>query len=201
VRVDNEKMSKSLGNFFTIREVLKKYDPEVVRFFILRAHYRSPLNYSDAHLDDAKGALTRLYTTLKEVGSDGAQLDLSEPYAQRFADAMNDDFNTPIALATLFDLVNEINRTKSAALVRQLKHLAGIIGLLQREPQDFLQGGAANASSGTGLGEMVKAKIEARAEAKRSRNFAVADGIRAELLAEGIILEDKPGGVTEWRKV
>jgi cysteinyl-tRNA synthetase len=201
VRVDNEKMSKSLGNFFTIREVLKKYDPEVVRFFILRAHYRSPLNYSDAHLDDAKSAITRLYTTLKEVVPDGAQLDLSEAYAQRFADAMNDDFNTPIALATLFDLVNEINRTKSAALARQLKHLAGIIGLLQREPQDFLQGGAANASSDTGLGEMVTAKIEARAEAKRSKNFAEADRIRAELLAEGIILEDKPGGMTEWRKV
>jgi cysteinyl-tRNA synthetase len=201
VRVDNEKMSKSLGNFFTIRDVLKKYDSEVVRFFILRAHYRSPLNYSDAHLDDAKGALTRLYTALKEVNPDNAPLDPSEPYAQRFADAMNDDFNTPIALATLFDLVNEINRNKSRILARQLKHLAGIIGLLQRAPQDFLQGGAGDASGDTGLSDMVTAKIAARADAKRNKNFAEADRIRAELLAEGIVLEDKPGGVTEWRKV
>ncbi len=201
VRVDNEKMSKSLGNFFTIRDVLKKYDPEVVRFFILRAHYRSPLNYSDTHLDDAKGALTRLYTALKEVGSDGAPLDSNEPYAQRFADAMNDDFNTPIAIAALFDLANDINRSKSAVLARQLRHLAGTLGLLQREPQDFLQGGTGNAGGDAGLAEMVKAKIEARAEAKRSKNFAEADRIRADLLAEGIVLEDKPGGVTEWRKV
>jgi cysteinyl-tRNA synthetase len=145
--------------------------------------------------------LTRLYTTLKEVSPDGAQLDLSEPYAQRFADAMNDDFNTPIALATLFDLANEINRTKSAPLARQLKHLASVIGLLQRAPQDFFQGGMASASSDAGLGDMVKARIEARADAKRSKNFAEADRIRTELLAEGIVLEDKPGGVTEWRKV
>ncbi|MGV3741231.1 MAG: cysteine--tRNA ligase [Burkholderiaceae bacterium] len=201
VRVDNEKMSKSLGNFFTIRDVLKGYDPEVVRFFILRAHYRSPLNYSDTHLDDAKGALTRLYTTLKEATPDEGKLDTSESYAQRFADAMNDDFNTPIAIAVLFDLANEINRSKSAVLARQLKHLAGIIGLLQRRPQDFLQGGAGSSAGDAGLGEMVQAKIEARAEAKRSKNFAEADRIRAELLAEGIVLEDKAGGVTEWRKV
>jgi cysteinyl-tRNA synthetase len=201
VRVDNEKMSKSLGNFFTIRDVLKKYDSEVVRFFILRAHYRSPLNYSDAHLDDAKGALTRLYTALKEATPDNAPLDPSEPYAQRFADAMNDDFNTPIALATLFDLANEINRNKSAVLARQLKHLAGIIGLLQRAPQNFLQGGAGDASGDSALGDMVTDKIAARADAKRNKNFAEADRIRAELLAEGIVLEDKPGGVTEWRKV
>ncbi|MDQ9171130.1 cysteine--tRNA ligase [Oxalobacteraceae bacterium R-40] len=201
VRVDNEKMSKSLGNFFTIRDVLKKYDPEVVRFFILRAHYRSPLNYSDAHLDDAKGALTRLYNALKEVGPDSNPPDLQEAYALRFSEAMNDDFNTPIAIAVLFDLANEINRTKSSALARQLKYLAGIIGLLQRDPQEFLQGGAMSAASDSGFGEMVKAKIEARTVAKRNKNFAEADRIRAELLADGVVLEDKPGGVTEWRKV
>lgn len=201
VRVDNEKMSKSLGNFFTIREVLEKYDAEVVRFFILRAHYRSPLNYSDAHLDDAKIALTRLYNALKEVAPDDNQLDLQEAYAQRFAEAMNDDFNTPVALAVLFDLANEINRNKSAALARQFKQLARILGLLQREPQEFLQGGATNAATNSSFGEMVSVRIEARAAAKRSKNFAEADRIRAELLAEGIVLEDKPGGVTEWRKV
>src|ERR1039457_6572958 len=138
VRVDNEKMSKSLGNFFTIREVLKKYDAEVVRFFILRAHYRSPLNYSDVHLDDAKQALTRLYTAIKDIAPDSAELDWKEVHALRFADAMNDDFNTPLAVSVLFELANELNKTKSALLARQLKALAGIIGLLQRSPQQFL---------------------------------------------------------------
>ncbi|MBK4735844.1 cysteine--tRNA ligase [Noviherbaspirillum pedocola] len=194
VRVDNEKMSKSLGNFFTIREVLQTYDPEVVRFFILRAHYRSPLNYSDMHLDDAKAALTRLYTALKEVPADDAELDQSEPHAQRFAEAMNDDFNTPIAIAALFDLANEINRGRDAALARQLKRLGGVIGLLQRAPQEFLRG------AGGGDDAAIEARIAARVEAKRAKNFAEADRIRAELLAEGIVLEDRPGGVTEWRR-
>src|ERR1035437_4416844 len=120
VRVDNEKMSKSLGNFFTIRDVLKKYDPEVVRFFILRAHYRSALNYSDVHLDDARQALTRLYTALKEVAPDALPLDRNEVHAQRFADAMNDDFNTPLSISVLFDLANEVNKKKSTVLARQL---------------------------------------------------------------------------------
>jgi cysteinyl-tRNA synthetase len=198
VRVDNEKMSKSLGNFFTIREVLKKYDAEVVRFFILRAHYRSPLNYSDAHLDDAKGALTRLYTALKDTPPDNLPFDASESYALRFAEAMNDDFNTPVAISVLFDLANEVNRTRSASLARQLKALSGIVGLLQRMPQEFLQGGVGNDSE---LENMVKLQIEARASAKRAKNFAEADRIRNELLANGIVLEDKPGGITEWRKV
>jgi cysteinyl-tRNA synthetase len=198
VRVDDEKMSKSLGNFFTIREVLQKYDPEVVRFFILRAHYRSPLNYSDAHLDDAKGALTRLYTALKEVAPDDKELDWTEPHAVRFSDAMNDDFNTPIAIAVLFDLVNEINKTRSPLLARQLIMLAGVIGLLQRNPQEFLHAGPAGSN---GLSdEAIGARIEERAVAKRSKNFAEADRIRKELLDAGIILEDKPGGVTEWRR-
>jgi cysteinyl-tRNA synthetase len=196
VRVDDEKMSKSLGNFFTIREVLKQYDAEVVRFFILRAHYRSPLNYSDAHLDDARTALSRLYTALKDTVSDGQPLDWHDTYAQRFADAMNDDFNTPIALSVLFDLASEVNRTHSPNLARQLKGLAGVLGLLEREPQAFLQGGAP-----TGMtDDDVAAQIAARAQAKKDKQFAEADRIRADLLAKGIVLEDKPGGMTEWRR-
>jgi len=197
VRVDDEKMSKSLGNFFTIREILKKYDPEVVRFFMLRAHYRSPLNYSDAHLDDAKHALARLYTAMKDVAPDAESLDRTEAHALRFADALNDDFNTPLAMSVLFDLANEVNKTKSPVLARQLKGLAGIIGLLQRVPQQFLQ---ADPESGSDVEAMVAAQIDARAAAKKARNFAEADRIRADLLVQGIILEDKPGGATEWRR-
>ncbi|HWU98449.1 MAG TPA: cysteine--tRNA ligase [Oxalicibacterium sp.] len=199
VRVDNEKMSKSLGNFFTIREVLAKYDAEVVRFFILRAHYRSQLNYSDAHLDDARNALTRMYTALKEVTPDASPLDMSEAHAVRFAEAMNDDFNTPLAVAVLFELTNEVNKTKSVALARQLVGLAGIVGLLQRAPQQFLRAGLANADDGD-LETFVAEQIAARVDAKRARNFAEADRIRAALLEKGIVLEDKPGGLTEWRR-
>ena len=194
VRVDNEKMSKSLGNFFTIREVLQSFDAEVVRFFILRAHYRSQLNYSDAHLADARSALTRLYTALKEVAPDDGALDWTEAHAVRFAEAMNDDFNTPGAVALLFDLANEVNKTRSAALARQLKSLAALIGLLERSPQAFLQGGS------DGDDARVQAQIDARAAAKKARDFAEADRIRAALLVDGVILEDKPGGVTEWRR-
>jgi len=197
VRIDNEKMSKSLGNFFTIREVLEKFDAEVVRFFILRAHYRSPLNYSDVHLDDARTALARLYTALKDTPPDTQVLDWNEPYAQRFAEAMNDDFNTPVAVACLFELATEINRDHSPVLARQLKKLAGVIGLLEREPQLFLQGGG----SADGLSDdEVASQIAARADAKKNKNFAESDKIRAELLAQGIVLEDKPGGMTEWRR-
>jgi cysteinyl-tRNA synthetase len=200
VRVDNEKMSKSLGNFFTIREVLKKYDAEVVRFFILRAHYRSPLNYSDAHLDDAKQALSRLYIALKDVAHDALPLDKSEQHAVRFADAMNDDFNTPIAISVLFDLANEVNKTGSSALARQLKHLAGVIALLERTPQEFLQADPSSANDG-GYGEArILDLIDARTAAKKAKNFAEADRIRADLLANGIMLEDKPGGMTQWRR-
>jgi cysteinyl-tRNA synthetase len=200
VRVDNEKMSKSLGNFFTIREVLKKYDAEVVRFFILRAHYRSPLNYSDAHLDDAKQALSRLYIALKDVAHDALPLDKSEQHAVRFADAMNDDFNTPIAISVLFDLANEVNKTGSPALARQLKHLAGVIALLERTPQEFLQADPSSANDG-GYGEArILDLIDARTAAKKAKNFAEADRIRADLLANGIMLEDKPGGMTQWRR-
>ena len=140
VRVDNEKMSKSLGNFFTVREILAKYDPEVVRFFIVRAQYRSPLNYSDHHLDDAKQGLTRLYTALKDHDVAAGEIDWNNAHAKRFREAMNDDFNTPEALAVLFELVNEINRLKSVDMARLLKSLAGVLGLLQRNSSDFLKG-------------------------------------------------------------
>ncbi|HEY5995058.1 MAG TPA: cysteine--tRNA ligase [Gallionellaceae bacterium] len=196
VRVDNEKMSKSLGNFFTIREVLKKYDAEVVRFFILRAHYRSPLNYSDAHLDDAKGALTRLYTALKGVPDKVQAADWNEPYAQRFRGAMDDDFNTPEAMAVLFDLANEANRTNSQQLAGLLRSLGGVLGLLQRAPQEFLQGGA---GAGGLDDDAINAQIEARIAAKKAKNFAEADRIRKELLEAGIVLEDTPQGTT-WRR-
>ncbi|WP_424194833.1 cysteine--tRNA ligase [Ampullimonas aquatilis] len=206
VRVDNEKMSKSLGNFFTIREVLKKFDAEVVRFFILRAHYRSPLNYSDVHIDDARQGLTRLYTTLKEVPPDTLPLDKTEAYALRFFAAMNDDFNTPVAVAVLFDLATAVNRDKSATLARQLKGLAGLLGIAQREPLQFLQAGIAGmADDGPGaqgqadLAAWVENQIAARVAAKQAKNFAEADRIRTELLTKGVVLEDKPGGVTEWR--
>ncbi|WP_020655534.1 cysteine--tRNA ligase [Massilia niastensis] len=200
VRVDNEKMSKSLGNFFTIRDVLKKYDAEVVRFFILRAHYRSPLNYSDAHLDDAKGALTRLYTALADVDLGGASpaVDWDEAHAVRFREAMDDDFNTPLAVAELFDLASEVNRSKSVEAARQLKALAGVLGLLERSTQQFLQAGGGQEEGGLDEAAILDA-IARRAAAKGARNFAEADQIRAQLSAAGIILEDKPDGTT-WRR-
>ncbi len=194
VRVDDEKMSKSLGNFFTIREVLKKYDAEVVRFFILRAHYRSPLNYSDAHLEDARHALTRLYTALKGFAGEGA-IDWDEAHARRFRAAMDDDFGTPEAVAVLFDLATEANRTGDARLAAQLKGLGGVLGLLQRKPADFLQA----APDGAPPSADIEAMIAARAAAKKAKNFAEADRIRDELKSRGIVLEDGPGGTT-WRR-
>ena len=198
VRVDDEKMSKSLGNFFTIREILKKYDAEVVRFFILRAHYRSPLNYSDVHLDDARHALARLYTALKAVAADSVQpVDWSEKHAVRFRKAMDDDFNTPEACAVLFDLAAEINRGKSPVLATQLRSLAGVLGLLQREPQLFLQ---ASPKSAEELSvERIEALIADRVLAKREKNFAESDRIRSDLLAAGVVLEDSAQGTT-WRR-
>ncbi|CWP02040.1 cysteinyl-tRNA synthetase [Neisseria meningitidis] len=197
IRVDGEKMSKSLGNFFTIREVLKQYDPEVVRFFILRAHYRSPLNYSDAHLDDAKGALTRLYTTLKNTPA--AAFDLSEnanDYTRRFYAAMNDDFGTVEAVAVLFELAGEVNKTNDAQLAGCLKALGGIIGLLQRDPTEFLQGGAAS----DGLSnEEIEDLIARRKQARADKNWAESDRIRDLLNEHKIILEDNAGGTT-WRR-
>ena len=198
VRVDDEKMSKSLGNFFTIRTVLEQYDAEVVRFFILRAHYRSPLNYSDQHLDDAKAALNRLYTALRGLSVEAVAIDWQQSQAASFKVAMDDDFNTPEALAVLFDLANEVNKTKSLASAALLKALAGLIGLLQRDPDEYLQGQAnANISGDETLN--VDQLIIQRNEAKQSKNFAEADRIRKLLADTGIILEDSPLGTT-WRR-
>ena len=201
VRVDEEKMSKSLGNFFTIREVLKKYDAEVVRFFILRAHYRSPLNYSDKHIDDARQSLARLYTALKSVPAAAAgEVDWNEAYAWRFQAAMNDDFNTPDACAVLFDLAAEVNRGKSAVLATQLKALGALLGLLTRDAQAFLQATPGAAAGDEALvPEAIEAFIGERIAAKKARNFAEADRIRALLLAAGIVLEDNAQG-TSWRR-
>ena len=196
VRVDDEKMSKSLGNFFTIRDILKRFDAEVVRFFILRAHYRSPLNYSDAHLEDARAALTRLYTALKGC-QPAARIDWHEAHAQRFEAAMDEDFATPEAVAVLFDLANELNRSKDPQLAAQLKGLGGVLGLLQRDAVEFLQAGPAQ---GDGFdAARIEAVIAARHAAKKAKNFAEADRLRDELKAAGIILEDGPGGTT-WRR-
>jgi len=214
VRVDDEKMSKSLGNFFTIRTVLEKYDAEVVRFFILRAHYRSPLNYSDKHLDDAKSALTRLYTALRGYSTTDSTIDWQHPQAARFKVAMDDDFNTPEAMAVLFDLANEVNKTKSVEIANLLKNLAGVVGLLERNPSEFLQGGtvispeaatipitgyAPTVTQGLGT-ENIDKMILNRLEAKKTKNFAEADRIRKELADQGVILEDSPQGETTWRR-
>ncbi|MFD1123236.1 cysteine--tRNA ligase [Methylophilus flavus] len=193
VRVDDEKMSKSLGNFFTIREVLEKYDPEVVRFFILRAHYRSPLNYSDKHLDDAKASLTRLYTALRGVNVPDIEIDWQQPQAAKFKSAMDDDFNTPEALAVLFELANDLNKDKSDQTAALLKQLASIVGLLQRDPEAFMQGEDVG-------GELdIDSLITARIAAKKSKDFAEADRIRKTLSDAGIVLEDTAQGTT-WRR-
>ena len=209
VRVDNEKMSKSLGNFFTVREILAKYDPEVVRFFIIRAQYRSPLNYSDHHLDDAKQGLTRLYTALKDFDIAVGDIDWSNPHAAKFREAMDDDFNTPEAVAVLFELASEANKTHSSKDAGLLKSLAGILGLLQRDPTAYLQSGigvvvlATLQATGTGKQtfspERIVKMIADRATARSAKNFAEGDRIRKELLDAGIVLEDTAQG-TIWRR-
>jgi cysteinyl-tRNA synthetase len=194
LNVDNEKMSKSLGNFFTIRDVLARYDGETLRFFMLRAHYRSAFNFSDLNLDDARGALRRLYTALTSVEADDAPLDWTQPQAAAFRAAMNDDFNTPGAVAVLFELAGEVNRDRSPAAAGLLKRLGATLGILQQVPRAFLQGGG-------GLDEAhIAQRITERAAAKQARDFARADAIRQQLLAEGIELQDSAQGTT-WVKV
>jgi cysteinyl-tRNA synthetase len=215
VRVDEEKMSKSLGNFFTVRQVRERYDREVIRFFILRAHYRTELNYTDANLDDAKNALTRLYVALKASPEGSYPVDWTEAYARRFKEAMDDDFGTPEAVAVLFEVANRINAGE-VALTRQLRALGGVLGILQRDAQEFLQDRTglqavvtesvdAKATPSAevrlkGFTKTIEALIRERDAARRARNFAEADRIRKELLDAGVVLEDFPDRETTWRR-
>ena len=213
---DQEKMSKSLGNFFTLREVLDKLDAvqgaEIVRFFLMRGHYRSEVNYSWEILEDARQSLLGLYVALKDVKADDVEIDWENSYAKRFREAMEDDFNTPMAFAVLHDLRGEVNRSRSSASAGLLKALGGTIGLLQDEPKFFVQGARDVVVAATGIGFgisqgvvaadglNVEALIVERNTAKKDKNFARADEIRKTLDAARIVLEDKPGGLTEWRR-
>lgn len=203
VRINEEKMSKSLGNFFTVREVLKQYKPEIIRFFVLSSHYRSPLNYSDEQLNDASAGLKRLYTALR--GYDvcaAAVIDLE--YKARFEEAMDDDFNTPVAVSVLFDLARELNRIKEEdqkkahILVATLKKLATLLGILQEDPESFLKGGIVSGNENTDL--LIEQQIQARIDAKKSKDWSMADKIRDDLKGLGVILEDSPNGTTSWRR-
>jgi cysteinyl-tRNA synthetase len=200
VRINDEKMSKSLGNFFTVREILKQYQGEEIRYFVLASHYRSPLNFSDQLLDAARAALTRLYNSLRaiELAADVAGED---EYTVRFENAMNDDFNTPEAIAVLFEIANHVNRARdegnneeASRLAAILKKLSNVLGLLEADPDSYLQGGA-----DAGDNDRVEALIQQRLEARAARNWAEADRIRDELHAMGIELEDKDGK-TSWRR-
>lgn len=195
VRVDGEKMSKSLGNFFTIREILEKYPAEVVRFLLLSSQYRSAINYSEDSLKEAHTKLERFYNALRGVVV-GEVADIDNEYSQRFHAAMDDDFNTPEAIAALFDLVRAVNKAEGAeqaALAGQLRYLAGVLGCLQSEPEAFLQSGADVDEA------WIQEMISKRAEAKKAKDFATADQVRDELLAQGIVLRDGPEG-TSWSK-
>ncbi|MCX7271227.1 MAG: cysteine--tRNA ligase [Burkholderiales bacterium] len=197
INVDNVKMSKSLGNFFTIRDVFKQYRPEEVRFFVVRSHYRSPLNFSDQHLDDARASLKRLYTALQAVAPQPVSIDWSQPHAARFKAAMDEDFGTPEAVAVLFDLAAEVNRTQSAELSGLLKALGGVLGLLQADALAFLQTGSG--VGGSDETAQIEALIAARAAAKASKDFALADNIRKQLSDMGVVLKDSAQG-TVWER-
>ena len=192
LNVDNQKMSKSLGNFFTIRDVLERYDGETLRFLMLRTHYRSPFNFSDVHLDDARVALRRLYTALQDVDAPVAPVDWAEPRAAAFHAAMDEDFNTPLALAALFDLAGELNRTRSVHAAAQLRALGATLGILQQEPRAYLQGDSLDANA-------IEALIAARNAAKQARDFATADRLRQQLTEMGVQLKDSAQGTT-WVK-
>ncbi len=217
VAIDDEKMSKSLGNFFTIRDVRQQFDAEVIRLFVLRAQHRSPINYSDAHLDDARLALLRLYTARGELTGAStdealASADWSRPLMARFRDAMNDDFNTPMALAALFDMAAELNRDRSDAAAADFAAASAVLGLVDK-PLDLvrrtgLRGparlGMAGESTGTtattqASDSWIESRIAARQAAKAARDFAGADAIRDELLAHDVVLEDSRSGTT-WRR-
>ncbi len=223
VRINEEKMSKSLGNFFTVREVLKLYKPEIIRFFILSSHYRSPLNYSDEQLKDAGTALKRLYTALRGVvmverlEADLNTLNASESivfenakvsstgFEAKFKEAMDDDFNTPVALAVLFDLARELNKVKDSeplvadVLAVTLVELGGLLGLLQDDPELFLKSGTAE--SDAGADELIDKLVQDRLDAKQAKHWALADSIRDNLKAQGVIVEDAPNGTSTWRRV
>ncbi|CAK0769551.1 cysteine--tRNA ligase [Gammaproteobacteria bacterium] len=214
VRVDDEKMSKSLGNFFTVREVLTHYSPEVLRFFIIASHYRSPLNYSDQNLDAARAALTRLYTALRSFTPNDEAI--AGEFTTRFHATMEDDFNTAEAVAVCFDLAREINRVRSensehaARLAGELRQLGGILGLLQEDPDTFMHGGKGSGAVGERLecvldtppidATAIEAAINARQAARKAKDFAASDRIRDELKRQGVVLEDQPGGMTTWRR-
>ncbi len=192
LRVGDEMMSKSLKNMLTIREALKKYDAEVLRFFLLRPHYRSQIAFTEALIVEARTALSRLYTALRGIDGDGQPLDWSEAHARRFHDAMNDDFNTPVAFAALFDLASEVNRSKSPRLATQLRVLGQTLGLLHQAPEQFLRGSDDDSAG-------IELLISVRATAKKEKDFAEADRVRKALLEKGVVLEDGPDGTT-WRR-
>ncbi|HAT1879173.1 TPA: cysteine--tRNA ligase [Legionella pneumophila] len=195
LQVNGEKMAKSIGNFYTIADVLKEHHPEVIRYFLLSSHYRSPLNYSEENLLNAKKALIRLYQAVKDVPPQTVDSKLDEYWQEQFNQAMNDDFNTPVALSVLFQLAHEVNKSNSPALAHTLKNLAGILGFLQKDPESFLQSGLAEEEKLV-IEQLIAERLQARAE----RNWAKADQIRADLLSKGIELEDGATGTT-WRRI